>query len=245
MTDVNEQTGPAEGGSHGVPQFNEIVDLSHELYEGMPNIGGNPVSFGAIYTYDFTGEMSQGRCVMQGQQILMPEHCATHLDAPRHFDPDGLSTADYPLDRLVLPGHLLDLRAKGPREAITVDDLKRAEQRSGREIGPGTATIVWTGADRRWGTEGFTTERPFVPVPTAGWLIERDITLFATDLIGMDDPDEWWWPTHAAWLRAGIPMCQQLCNLNRLVGRDFVFVALPLKIRNGTGCPVRAVALVV
>ena len=61
----------------------------------------------------------------------------------------------------------------------------------------------------------------------------------------MDDPAEWWWPTHEIWLKAGIPMVQQLCNLDRLEGKDFLFCALPLKMRAGTGSPVRAAALVV
>ena len=39
-------------------------------------------------------------------------------------------------------------------------------------------------------------------------------------------------------------MVQQLCNLDQLVGKDFLFVCLPLAMKDGTGCPVRAVALV-
>ena len=96
----------------------------------------------------------------------------------------------------------------------------------------------------RLGEPGYTTERPFVPTDTASWLVERDITLFATDLIGMDDPAEWWWPTHAIWLKAGIPMCQQLCGLERLVGPRVPVPRAAVKMRDGTGCPVRAVALV-
>ena len=60
----------------------------------------------------------------------------------------------------------------------------------------------------------------------------------------MDDPSEWWWPTHAIWLRNGVCMVQQLCSLDRLVGKEFLFVCLPLKMRDGTGCPVRPVALI-
>lgn len=74
--------------------------------------------------------------------------------------------------------------------------------------------------------------------------MDRGITLFATDLIGMDDPTEWWWPSHTIWLKANVCMVQQLANLDRLVGKDFLFVCLPLKMRGGTGCPVRATAIV-
>jgi kynurenine formamidase len=225
-------------------RFSEVIDLSHELYEGMPNISNNPVSFGTIYTYEFTETLSHGRLSMQGRQIVVPEHCATHFDAPRHFDRDGLSAADYPIDKLVLPGHLLDFTDKGPGDAITIADCERAEQASGQRIEAGHAIIAWTGADAQWGEPGFMTERPFLPTESAQWLVDRGMSLFATDLIGMDDPAEWWWPTHAIWLRAGIPMVQQLCHLDQLAGKDFVFAALPLKLRDGTGCPVRAVALV-
>jgi kynurenine formamidase len=82
------------------------------------------------------------------------------------------------------------------------------------------------------------------PTDTAQWLVERGITLFATDLIGMDDPHEWWWPTHEIWLKKGICMVQQLCNLDRLVDKEFLFVCLPLKMKGGTASPVRPVALV-
>lgn len=227
-----------------LPVLNEVIDLTHELYDGMPNINGNTVSFGTIYSYEFTEELTQGRLSMQGRQIVVPEHCGTHLDAPRHFDQDGLSTAQLPLGELILPGHLLDLSHKGPGEAIEIADLEAAERVSGQQIGPGTATVVWTGSDADWGTDGFTTNRCFVPTSSAQWLVDRGISLFATDMIGMDDPAEWWWPTHAIWLHAGVPMVQQLRGLERLQGKEFLFVALPLPVRDGTGCPVRATAMV-
>ena len=46
------------------------------------------------------------------------------------------------------------------------------------------------------------------------------------------------------WLEAGICMVQQMCNLGVLVGKEFLLVAAPLKMRDGTGCPVRPIALV-
>jgi arylformamidase len=224
--------------------FSEIVDLGHELYNGMPNLGANHIAFWPLETFEATRTMSEGKLGMEGRMILMAEHCGTHLDVPRHFVEDGLSVDQWPLEKLILPGHLLDFTHKGVREAITIEDFEEAEEKSGRTIESGTAVIAWTGVDKDWAQPGFKTERPYVPVPTAEWLVKREITLFATDLIGMDDPDEWWWPTHFVWLKAGIPMCQQLCNLDKLVGKDFLLVVLPLKMRDGTASPVRPVALV-
>jgi kynurenine formamidase len=222
----------------------EVVDLSHELYDGMPNLGRNPVSFGAICTFELTEALSGGRMSQQFNLIIMPEHCGTHFDAPAHFDRGGLSTATYPIDRLVLPGHLLDLSKAERGDEITIADLEDAEARSGRRIGGETATVVWTGADEYWGQDRYDSYRPYVSLESAKWLLERGISLFCTDLIGVDDPAAWWWPTHDLWLKAGVPMVQQLRNLGKLAGKEFLFAALPLPMRNGTGSPVRAVALV-
>ena len=83
--------------------------------------------------------------------FLISEHTGTHLDCPFHFDPKGTTVDQYPLEKLILPGHLLDFTAKGPHEAISVDDLKRAAEKTGRAIGSGTAVIAWTGQDKHWG----------------------------------------------------------------------------------------------
>ncbi len=226
-----------------VPTVSQIVDLSHPMYSNMPNIGGQ-VTFFALDDHAYLSEITEGKMAMESRMILMPEHCGTHLDVPRHSDADGLSVDQVPLEQLVLPGHLLDLSHRQNGEAITIADLEEAEQKSGRKIGPGAACVVWTGADGDWGKEGFAMNRPYVPVETAQWLVDRAIPLFCTDLIGMDDPVEWWWPTHAVWNTQGVCMVQQLRNLDQLVGKDFLFVCLPLAMKDGTGCPVRAVALV-
>jgi arylformamidase len=224
--------------------YKEIVDLGHEYFNGMPNLGASHAAFFPLETHAATHQLSEGKLEMEGRMILMAEHCGTHLDAPRHFDPSGISVDQLPLERLVMPGHLLDLTHRKNGESITIEDFERAEELSGRRISGDSATICWTGADRDWGKPEFHMLRPYVAVEAAQWLADRGMTLFCTDLIGMDDPTEWWWPTHKVWLRRGICMVQQLCNLERLVGKEFLFIALPLKMRDGTGSPVRAIALV-
>ncbi|GAA4395582.1 cyclase family protein [Tsukamurella soli] len=223
--------------------FDDIVDLGHELYTGMPCHAAEVTEFWSVDTFASTRRVSDGRRGLHNKMMLLSEHTGTHFDAPSHFDPDGESVEQVPLDRLVLPGHLLDVCHRGPHEPITVDDLLAAEAASERTIGPGTAVVLRTGQDVRWGTSDFFTERPHVPAETAQWLVDRGISLFCTDLIAIDDPQQWWEPTHTAFLCGGVPMVQQLNNLGRLVGREFLFVVLPLPMRGGTASPVRPVAL--
>ena len=225
-------------------QPKEIIDLGHEMFHNMPNIGGAAVAFWPISSFKKLETITGGKVSMESRMMLMPEHCGTHLDVPRHCVEGAADVAEVPLERLVLPGHLLDLTHKKNGEAITIADLEAAEQASGRGIRAGTALLLWAGVEKDWGKPGFAMERPYVPTDTAAWLVEREIAMFGTDLIGMDDPAEWWWPTHRIWLEANICMVQQMCNLGSLAGKEFLLVVAPLKLRDGTGCPVRPIALV-
>jgi len=222
----------------------EVIDLGREMFHDMPNIGGAQVAFWPIKSFDGLEKITDGKVSMESRMMLMPEHCSTHLDVPRHCVRGAEDVAAVPLEKLVLPGHLLDLTHKAKLDPITVADLETAAERTGQRIGPGKAVLVWTGADEDWGQPDFAMNRTYLPVETAQWLAEQNITLFGTDLIGMDDPQEWWWPTHRIWLTAGICMVQQMCNLGALQGKEFLLVVAPLKLRDGTGCPVRPIALV-
>lgn len=223
--------------------FTEIVDLGHPLYTGMPCHAAEVTAFWTVDSFEKTRRTSQGRMGLHNKMMLLSEHTGTHLDAPSHFDETGLSVEQIPLERLILPGHLLDLTHKQAHDAIEPDDLALAATASGRPIGPGTAVIARTGQDARWGTPDFFTERPYITSDAAKWLVDQAVTLFATDLIAIDNPEEWWEPTHTAFLTGGLPFVQQLNNLGALVGRDFTFVVLPLPMRGGTASPVRPVAL--
>jgi kynurenine formamidase len=223
--------------------FDEIVDLGHELYSGMPCYAANVTAFWTVDDFDSTRRTSGGRRALRNKMMLLSEHTGTHFDAPSHFDEAGLSVDQVPLENLILAGHLLDLTHKKAHEAIEPQDLIEAERASGKAVTAGTAVVVWTGQDVNWGNPGFFYERPYVTAESAQWLVERGITLFCTDLIAIDNPEEWWEPTHTAFLGGGVPMVQQLNNLERLVGREFTFVALPLPMRGGTASPVRPVAL--
>lgn len=227
-------------------EFKEVVDLSHELFNNMAGVSATSMAaFWPVETHQRSSQNSQGELSTASSMILVSEHISTHFDTPFHFDPDGLTADKYPLEKLVLPGHLLDLTHKGIREAITRQDFEAAVERSGRPIARGTALLTWTGQDASWGKPGFAKKRPYVDPETALWLVEQGIALFGTDLIGVDHPDDWRWRTHVAFLKSGVPMVQQLANMGGLRDKEFLFVALPLKIRGSTGCPVRAVGLVI
>jgi len=167
--------------------FKEVVDLSHEMFNNMLGVSATSMAaFWPVETHERSAANSQGQLSTASKMILVSEHISTHFDAPYHFDPQGLTADRYPLEKLILPGHLLDFTAKGIREAITQRDFEMAVERSGRSITPGTALMAWTGQDRNWGKPGFAKERPYVDRQTALWLVDQGISLFGSDLIGID-----------------------------------------------------------
>ncbi len=114
--------------------FREIIDLGHEMFHDMPNIGGAQVAFWPISSFTKLETISDGKLSMESRMMLMPEHCSTHLDVPRHCVQGATDVAGVPLERLVLPGHLLDLTHKGHGEAISISDLEEAVRKSGHSI---------------------------------------------------------------------------------------------------------------
>src|SRR4051794_40067277 len=101
----------------------------------MPNIGGLHTASWPTKTFSSTRTLSSGKAAFESRMMLIPEHCSTHLDVPRHFDEGGATLSEVPLQSLVLPGHLLDFTHKKNGEAITIDDFEKAETKSGRPIG--------------------------------------------------------------------------------------------------------------
>jgi kynurenine formamidase len=82
--------------------------------------------------------------------------------------------------------------------------------------------------------------------------LNREATEFIIDQgcinFGVDaaSPDMWYdktYPCHSVCGERGITHMENLCNLDKIIGKRFTFIGLPLKIRNGTGSPIRAVAI--
>ena len=107
--------------------FKEVVDLSHELFNNMAGVSATSMAaFWPVETHGRSSTNSQGELSSASGMWLLSEHISTHFDTPYHFDPDGLTADKYPLERLILPGHLLDLTHKQIGEAITRQDFEQA-----------------------------------------------------------------------------------------------------------------------
>ena len=182
-------------------------------------------------------------------KLTLATHIGTHVDAPFHFDPDGTTVEDMSLDRYMGPALLLDLRqiAKG-KAPISVADLQRAGGTA--SAFDGKITVLFTGwAQAESGNARFYSDGPYLSTEGAAYLAENRVNAVAVDFpIDKHPPTPQStindFPVHRLLLGKGIPLIENLINLDQLVGLEFELWALPLKLLGGDGAATRAVARV-
>ena len=223
-----------------------IVDLSRELYHRTPSYPGQPpIIHGVWKSHEEAFAESKNVYGLSSMFISMPDHAGTHIDAPRHFGPNGIPINQYPLEKCIVPGICIDLRHIAPRAEITPGDLEAAVKNSGLAIARNGTVLLCTGHHARtFPTAAYSTDNPGVNVAATEWLARQGIVHFGIDSMRPGPEGVVNALVHKACLELNITHIESLCNLEALLGQGtFRFIGLPLKWRGGTGSPIRAVAL--
>jgi kynurenine formamidase len=226
----------------------EIIDLSQEIYSGMPVFPGLPEVKISVHVSheEWDGITGSDNVTPAVNRLEFGEHTGTHVDALNHM---GSQYRDQSIDMLPLSmfytwGICLDLSSKGLRELIEPADLENALARAQLEIQPGDTVLLYTDHYRRaFGTSDWH-NHPGISAGAARWLGERKIAAFGVEsmapgVLHLSNKE-----VHRICGELGFTHYENLVNLHRLTGRGrFRFIGLPLKIRGGTGSPVRAIVV--
>lgn len=226
----------------------EIIDLSQEIYSGMPVFSGLPeVEITVHASHEQWDGITGGDVVTPAvNRLVLGEHTGTHVDAINHMARQyrGQSIDTMPLTTFFTEGLCLDLSHKGLRELIETADLERALAAAALEIEPGDTVLLYTDHYRRsFGTADWP-RGPGVSVEAARWLGGQKIAAFGVETMspgvaGVSNREVHW-----ICGELGFTHYENMVNLYQLIGRGrFRFIGLPLRIRGGTGSPVRAVAV--
>lgn len=187
------------------------------------------------------------------------EHGGTHLDSPIHFA-EGKKTVDQiGLDQLIAPGVKIDVSAKtSDRDyQITTQDIQNWESANGK-IPEWSIILLHTGFGSRWpdkrsylGTDQKGPDAvkdlhfPGLHPGAAKWLVEnRKIHAVGIDTASIDYGQSTLFESHVALMTNNIPAFENVANLDKLPVKGFHIVALPMKIKGGSGAPLRIVAFV-
>jgi kynurenine formamidase len=219
-----------------------IVDLTRLLEAGIPSYPTHPKFFQMRWcSMGDPAEMNQ---------LVLGEHTGTHLDAPSHFvrhGPQRKHIHELPLESFI--GRCVKMQF-GPfakdNSQVTADQI-RAWEADNAAIAADDVVLIDFQWEQHWktGTEGFgfLDSWPGLSADAAEYLAERRVKLVGTDCISLDPGDGGGGrlAAHYTLLPEGILILENVSNLAALPLLSF-FMALPLKIDNGTGSPVRAVA---
>jgi len=169
-------------------------------------------------------------------KIEMVANSGTYVDSPFHRYADGKDLSELPLESLAELDGLVFHAAIGKR-AIGPESFKVAGVR-------GKAVLVHTGWAKHWRTDQYFENHPFLTEAAAHYLKEQGAAFVGIDSLNIDDTADLRRPTHSILLGADIPICEHMCNLERLPDKGFHLHAAPVKVKNFGTFPVRAYAVI-
>lgn len=216
-----------------------LVDLSYVLHVGMTTY---PVSWSPPFEVtQLSRHEIEGR---ESRKIVIGTHCGTHADAPRHFIPGGTTIDQLPLEPFVGPATVVDFTDAKPLQEMGISDFEKHV--GDRHINRLIMRFDWSD---HWGTSKYYSEQPYISEDAARWLVERGVRLLGMDTPQADSPkngrgSERDAPVHKILLGAGLIKLEYLTNLRALGVDEFELIALPLKIREADGSPVRCIGIV-
>jgi kynurenine formamidase len=249
-----------------------VYDLAQAYFTGMPHHPTHPPFLYSLIKEhgEYVGPNGSSSA---SEAIAMGCHVGTHIDALCHFSCGGkLHGGDavaglqsyggglrrHSIDTvapILRRGVLLDIAAAAGLDVLPEDfeiapgHLDAAARAAGVEVRPGDVALLRTGWARYFRDPGKFVSQVHGPGPGlagAQWLSARGIFAAGSDTVAFEKVPDPAMPVHVHLLvEKGIHIieCLNLEELAQAAVKEFVFVALPLKLRGATGSPIRPVAL--
>ncbi|MEC4849098.1 MAG: cyclase family protein [Nitrosarchaeum sp.] len=173
--------------------------------------------------------------------LFLSSHTGTHLDAPYHFVKNGIKIHQIPLDRLVGNGILIKIK-KGKNQSITKNDLILFERKHGN-IPKNSSIFFYTEWQKNLNSNYYFINNPGLSESAATYLVSKKINLVGIDSPSIDLGQDKIFKVHKILAKNNILIVENLSNLNKISSNQFDFVILPLKLKDATGSPVRAIAI--
>lgn len=241
-------TQPAQAAPVQPTRFSNVLDLTHILGPDMPRFSDADPAFSIK---PFVTHESGG---YYGSVLSYWEHTGTHMDAPVHFDPDGLFVDQIEPQNLVVPAVVIDITAKAQRDPdalVTPDDIRAYERRYGRI--PNNAAVLmasgWgarigsTASHRNADASGVMHFPGFGKEAIDFLLAERNAAGIGVDTLSLDHGPSTTFAVHYTWLAANKWGIENLANLEAIPPRGAtLFVGAP-KVASGSGGPSRVLAV--
>lgn len=208
---------------------------------------------------EFQGMTEKGY-YYEAHRYRASEHGGTHIDAPVHFAEGKQSIDEIPLDNLIGNAAVVDVSEtalKNPDYQVSIQDLTSWEKENG-QIPDGSILLLNTGYAKFWpdrvkymGTDKRGPEAvkelhfPGLDPKAAKWLTEnRNIKSIGLDTPSIDYGQSTLFESHQILFKENIPAFENVANLDKMPAKGAYVIALPMKIKSGSGAPLRIVAFI-
>ena len=213
----------------------KIIDLTLTVSDKIPTFPGSPqpnfIPWENIKEDGYNLEV-----------LFLSSHTGTHMDAPHHFLEKGAKIHEISLKKLVSEAALIQCRKNGG-QSITKTDIQKFEKNHGK-IENFSSVIFYTGWQKNLQKKYYFTKNPGLSVSAAKYLTSKKISLVGIDSPSIDLGKDPKFSVHQIFAKKGILIVENLANLDKIKLPTFHLVVLPLKLKNATGSPVRAIAFV-
>lgn len=216
-----------------------IIDLSLPLHEGMQTF--------PTHWHPFVEITQLGRHGIEDREtrkLVLGTHTGTHIDAPRHFIPDGATIDQIPLEQINGSAQLLDFSDVPARSGVDAEMVEKAlDGRSSERV------LFRFDGCKRLGDMSYYNDQPWLTEDAARWLVDNGCRLIGLDVAMPDNPENGRnsgndSPNHKILLGNGTIILEYLTNLAAIGADTFELVVAPLNIQGGDGAPARCFAIV-
>ncbi|MFB5631714.1 MAG: cyclase family protein [Nitrosopumilus sp.] len=209
------------------------IDLTLTISKSIPSFPGSP-------TPQFISWSNLKEDGYNLELLFLSSHTGTHLDAPFHFVKNGIKIDQIPLGRLIGKAILIKIK-KSKNSPITKLDIIQFEKKNG-SIPNNSSVFFFTDWQKNLKKDNYFTENPGLALSAARYLSEKKTNLVGIDSPSIDLGKDESFSVHHVLSKNNILIVENLANLNKIQLKEFNFTILPLKLKDATGSPVRAVA---
>lgn len=204
-----------------------IIDLTRTLASDQSGV-------------DFEQSRTVERDGWNARTLHLYSHTGTHMDAPLHFGVNEQSIEEFPPNRLMGKTWIAKLDKVESHQLLRPSDLGGI----GDKIKAGDNLILQTGWSKKEDYQVFRDELPRISKELAQWIVEKGINLLGVeppsvaDVNNLEEVSE----IHHILMKGDVIIVEGLVNLDQIQSEMVYLMALPLKLENGDGSPIRALA---
>lgn len=208
----------------------KILDLTHEIDDQMPAYPGThipKIQNTTVFEKDGYRE----------KILNITGHTGTHIDSPAHMLDSGKTIDDMEISYFCGDAVVFNLDKKNHSQLLDKVEKYLAENLNIKFM------LFYTGWSDFWGKKEYYENYPVIPGTLAEITARSSLNGIGIDAPSVDEIQSNTYPLHNLFFKSGKIIIENLKNLNELIDKEFQFFCFPLKIKQGDGSPVRAVAL--